>query len=140
MSEEESTVPAEWYAIAERDLGACKALLGDKDVFLPVAASLLQQAVEKYLKGYLISKGWPLRRIHQLDRLVADLTKFEPDFAEFMPACVKISAYYTEHRYTLHPASELTRSEVEESLKVASSLIARIQSRTGTPPASSAQS
>ena len=34
MNEEESTVPAEWYAISARDLGACKTLLGDKDVFL----------------------------------------------------------------------------------------------------------
>ena len=27
---------------------------------------LLQEAVERYLKGYLISHGWSLRRIHDL--------------------------------------------------------------------------
>ena len=130
MSGEESVVPAEWYVIAERDLGACKVLLGQDDRFLPVVASQLQQAVEKYLKGYLISKGWTLRRIHSLDRLLADLVALEPDFAEFMPACIKISAYYAEYRYSLRLPSPLSRAEVQESLAQAESLIARIQSRT----------
>lgn len=136
MSEEESLVPAEWYAIAERDLGACKVLLKAEDIFLPVAGALLQQAVEKYLKGYLISKGWALRHIHHLDRLLADLIKYESDFAEFTAACVKISEYYTEQRYSLRSSSKLARAEVEQSLTEAETLITRIKGRPSPSPES----
>jgi HEPN domain-containing protein len=64
MTENDSLIPAEWYEIAARDRGAAKALLKDRDEFLPVAGMLLQQAVEKYIKGYLLSKGWRLDRTH----------------------------------------------------------------------------
>ena len=41
MTENDSLIPAEWYEIAARDHGAAKALLKDRDEFLPVAGMLL---------------------------------------------------------------------------------------------------
>jgi len=34
------------------------------------AVELLQEALERYLKGFLIGKGWPLQRIHNLSTLL----------------------------------------------------------------------
>lgn len=120
---------AEWYTRAERNLGACKILLHENDSLLSVAAMQLQESVENYLKGYLISKSWALDRIRNLDRSLTDLATIEPDFAKFIPACAKINAY-AGYRYSLRLPSPLSRAEVEESLTQAEALIARIRSRT----------
>jgi HEPN domain-containing protein len=55
MPREESLYPAEWLRIAEKDLARAGRLLSIDD---PEAAGFfLQQAVEKFLKAYLLSKG-----------------------------------------------------------------------------------
>ncbi|HID62269.1 MAG TPA: HEPN domain-containing protein [Anaerolineae bacterium] len=68
MLPEESLYPADWLRIAEKDLGRVEHLLGVED---PEAAGFfLQQAVEKFLKAFLLSKGWELERIHDLEALL----------------------------------------------------------------------
>ncbi len=55
MRREESLYPADWIRIAEKDLRRVKRLLDDQD---PEGAGFhLQQAVEKFLKAFLLSKG-----------------------------------------------------------------------------------
>ncbi len=133
MTEEnDSLIPAEWYAIAARDHGAAKALLKDRDEFLPVAGMLLQQAVEKYLKGYLLSKGWKLARTHHLGQLLKALIGYEQDFAEIEDACLKITYLYVESRYPLRVATPISRADLEKLFAEAEPLIARIQSRASS--------
>jgi len=55
---------AEWYRIADSDLDRARRLVEDRD--WEGAGFNLQQAVEKFLKGYLISHDWELRRTHNL--------------------------------------------------------------------------
>ena len=130
MTEEnDSLIPAEWYAIAARDHGAAKALLKDRDEFLPVAGMLLQQAVEKYLKGYLLSQGWKLARTHHLGQLLKDLTGYDKDFAEFEDTCLKITYLYVESRYPLRVTTPIGRSDLEQLFAEAKPLIGRIRSR-----------
>ncbi len=47
------------------------------------AIELLQEATERFLKAYLISKGWKLRRTHDLSNLMAEAVAFDPYFARF---------------------------------------------------------
>jgi len=44
---------------------------------------LLQEASERYLKAYLLSRGWELRKIHDLGALVAEAVKLDPRFTTF---------------------------------------------------------
>lgn len=64
MPPEESSYPRDWFVIAERDLGRVDRCLRDRDA--EAAGFFLQQALEKFLKAFLLSKGWRLRRIHDL--------------------------------------------------------------------------
>jgi len=129
IEENDSLVPAEWYTIAARDHGAAKALLKDRDEFLPVAGMLLQQTVEKYLKGYLLSKGWKLARTHHLGQLLKALIGHEKDFDEFEDACLKITYLYVESRYPLRVTTPIGRADLEQLFAEAEPLIARILSR-----------
>jgi len=66
MPAPDSLIPSEWFAKAEEDIRAAELLLVHGGP-LGIAAFLTQQAVEKYLKGYLLSTGWPFERIHDLE-------------------------------------------------------------------------
>lgn len=70
MVPKESIYFQDWFKIGEKDLNRAKKLLEWSD--LEGAGFNIQQAVEKYLKGFLLSKGWKLRRIHNLETLLDD--------------------------------------------------------------------
>ena len=131
MTSNESLIPGEWYKIADRDLRAAQLLLTEPDDFHGIAGMLLQQALEKYLKGYLLSKGWKLVRIHDLGRLLKDLVSYEPDFQEYAEACLRITDFYLEDRYPLHSEKPIQRAELEALASQAEALIGRIRQRSG---------
>lgn len=111
---QESLYPSDWFRYGKKDLRRVRYMLDMND---PEAAGFfLQQALEKYLKGYLLAKGWRLKKIHQLDVLLNDAIKFEPLFDEYRSHLIKITEYYIEERYPYVVESELTIEEVKESL------------------------
>ena len=71
MPKADSTLPADWFILGDMDIQAARILLTQNGPF-PVVAFHIHQAIEKYLKGYLLSTGWPLRRIHDLETLVQE--------------------------------------------------------------------
>jgi HEPN domain-containing protein len=100
MPREESLYPADWLRIAEKDLGRVVHLL---NVYDPDAAGFyLQQAVEKYLKAFLLSKGWRLERIHDLETLLNDAVTYAPILEPFRPVCQKITAFYFVEQQARH--------------------------------------
>lgn len=70
MPPEESRYPQSWLRIAEKDWNRVDHLLKLQEA--SAAGFFLQQAVEKFLKAYLLSKGWELKRIHDLEILIND--------------------------------------------------------------------
>jgi len=126
MRREESRYPQDWFRIGERELRRAENLLGIGD--LEGAGFNIQQAVEKYLKGYLLGHGWALRRIHDLETLLNEAVALDPRLDEFREACRKMTQYYVEERYPFTVSSELTRAEVEESLAAAKQMIERLRS------------
>ena len=130
MNENDSLNPLDWYTVGKRDLKAARSLLHDDEEVLAVAGLLLQQSLEKYLKGYLLSKGWSLHRTHDLGLLLKSLIEYESDFSEFSDECLKITDFYTENRYPLYVTSPVERSELEKLFPAAEKLIERIESRS----------
>jgi len=84
---------------------------------------LLQQSVEKYIKGYMIAQGKPLKRTHDLGELLVEILPDSPKLAQFDRTFIKITEYYTEQRYPPLVASVLTREEVLQSLTEAEAFI-----------------
>ena len=115
MAREESLYPADWLRIAEKDLRRVRRLLADHDP--EMAGFCLQQAIEKFLKAFLLSKGWQLRRIHNLDALLDDATTYDGSLEKFRDACQKITAFYFVERYPFVVESGVTEKDVRTSLK-----------------------
>ena len=125
MQPEESQYPEDWFRIGNKELERAKNLFNLSD--LEGAGFNIQQAVEKYLKGYLLSKGWKLKKIHDLEPLLNEAIPHDPSFEEFRAACLKVTEYYVEERYPLTVVSELTKEEMRESLSTAEKLINKIK-------------
>jgi len=63
------TNPNHWFLLAKERLDAADALYEVRGACYS-AVELLQEAVERYLKGFMVAKGWPLRKIHNLSTLL----------------------------------------------------------------------
>ena len=125
MKHEESHYPKDWFRIGDKELKRAQNLLSLEDV--EGTGFNIQQAVEKYLKGYLLSQGWELRRIHNLETLINEAIVYNPFFEKYRLPCRKITEYYVEERYPMIVSSELTKEEIEESLAIAERLIEKIR-------------
>ncbi len=125
MPDKESFIPKDWFKKAEEDLKGAEILLRENS--LGIAGSLLQQAAEKYLKGFLLSRGWQLKRIHDLVDLLNEVVTYDKSFDIYRSTCQQITEYYTEERYPFLDTSELTREEIETALNEVKSLRDKIR-------------
>ncbi len=122
MGESLQSAAEAWFKRAEEDVRVARHLLEQGFGHL-TAASLLQQAVERYLKGYLLSTGWALKKTHDLEQLITEAIARDPDFRPYLEICRLLTEYYTETRYPPIDYSDLTPEEVAASLSEAERLI-----------------
>lgn len=87
----------EWLGIARRDWRRLHVMLADLDA--SGAGFYLQQSLQKYLKGFLIAKGWRLKKIHALQALLDDVEQYQADVGRFRGLCERVSGYYVLERY-----------------------------------------
>ncbi|MBI4679230.1 MAG: HEPN domain-containing protein [Elusimicrobia bacterium] len=111
MTHENSIYPKDWIGKAEKDWRRVRLLLDGGDV--EGAAFHLHQALEKFLKGYLLAKGWKLRRIHDLEVLLKEAVRYEPEWIKYEALCQRAKFFYLE-RYPLMTSSTLDRAMVDE--------------------------
>jgi len=127
MPPEESSYPDDWLRIARRDLRRAQNLLSMND---PEAAGFyLQQAIEKFLKAYLLFSGWRLKRIHDLEILLDDALGFDPGLEEFRTLCIQVAGYYMAERYPFVLQPGVEEEDVRQSLAEADKLIGRLEAQ-----------
>jgi HEPN domain-containing protein len=131
MPSPDSLIPSEWFAKAEEDIHAAELLLAH-DGPLGIAAFLVQQSVEKYLKGYLLYVGWPFERIHDLETLIEEASARDEEFTPFLATCQRITEYYIEGRYPIGLTSALTRDEIATALEDARRLAMLVRDKGGS--------
>ena len=119
----------DWYLHGGRDLQSAKILLKSKGSSENIAF-FLQQAAEKYLKGYLIKQGWKLKKIHDLEVLLSEASRHNESFKAYLDSARLMSAAYIESRYPLGPPKEYSIELVSEWLEQTETLIALIKIET----------
>jgi HEPN domain-containing protein len=117
----DSTIPIEWLAQGDLDIQAAEILLAQSGP-LPVVAFHLQQALEKYLKGFLLFNNRPLQRIHDLEILIQQVIAEDDDFASYLAPCQRITEYYIEARYPVGIATRFSRSLLQSDLQITRTL------------------
>ncbi|MBI2907923.1 MAG: HEPN domain-containing protein [Chloroflexi bacterium] len=129
-SPDRKTIAAEWFDRGDHDIDSAK-LLFQQGGHTDTIAVLIQQAVEKYLKGYLLARSWKLRRIHDLEALVTEAENHENGFASFLDFARELSAFYFQARYPPGPPRPYPREQVADVLMKAEALIKKIKEAAG---------
>lgn len=125
MQNKDSAYYKDWFVKAEQDWKRMEILLGADDT--EGAGFYIQQSLEKYLKGFLISKGWKLQRIHDLEKLLNIAIKYYPQFETYRPICEQITEYYTNSCYPIFSNYTPTSEEIVELKKISIKLVKKLK-------------
>lgn len=115
----------EWLERGKHDLETAR-LLSDKKGHPDAVLFHIHQAVEKYLKGFLIRKGWKLKKIHDLETLLTYAIDFDKNFKRYLDLGRKLTAFYYESRYPPGPLTPYSVSKIKEILEEAEELMEKI--------------
>jgi HEPN domain-containing protein len=119
-----SGIPEEWKQVARKDWDRIQRSLRDGDA--EAAGYFLQQSLEKYLKAFLVQRGWHLRKIHVLHELLSEAVKHQAALESFRPLCERVSGYYVIDRYPPLAPSGITCDEVGQDRERARILVLRM--------------
>jgi HEPN domain-containing protein len=130
-AEGRSRLVDEWYSFAREDLGAAREL-AHRGSFHHQACLLCQQSAEKYLKAYLLSKGWELVRTHELSQLAAECCMYDNTFQSLYPPCELLNKYVVAARYPGDlPFESTTGDDVRAALEAADEIEQFILNKRG---------
>ena len=103
----------EWVERGDSDFEAAKLLAPEKGLENQTGFHC-QQAIEKWLKAYLIKQGEELRKIHDLTALVLDCEKHDSEFQKLEALVEGITDFAVEFRY---PGESADSEDVQEALE-----------------------
>ena len=100
----DETNPHDWFLLAGERLRGADAVRQTCGASSS-AVELLQEAVERYLKGFLLGNGWSLQRIHNLSTLLDAAIAVDARFKSFADLCEALTAQFWAQHY---PGGDLT--------------------------------
>ena len=118
----------EWFSKGQKDIDDAQFLLKNNRALENIAYHV-QQAAEKYLKGFLIYNGWKLERIHDLVKLLEEAIKIDKSFNRFAAPMRKITNFYIESRYPTGYEVEYTKQELKKAIKESKNIINLIKKK-----------
>lgn len=74
--------PADWFSFASERIHSAD-VLHRHEGLTGTGVEALQEGVERYLKGYLVAKGWKLIKTHDLAVLLKQAKQFDRDFSAY---------------------------------------------------------
>lgn len=107
-----------WVGRGECDVRSAQLLI-HADFPVPESACFhAQQAAEKVIKAFLVSRMCPFARTHNLGVLLREAIKMEPAFFSLQDDCDFLTPYAVETRYP----GEIGKVEPEEGLRSIASM------------------
>lgn len=90
--------PHDWFLLAADRLRITDLAYQHEGVTFS-GVELLQEAVERHLKGYLVAQRWQLERTHDLGRLIEAAGHFDARFSGYTVLAEKLTDRYWDQRY-----------------------------------------
>jgi HEPN domain-containing protein len=119
MTEAEKKHLEQWIEKAEHDLIAAKLIIEHQPLILDIACFHCQQAVEKYLKTFLVFKKEEFPRTHNLDLLIQSCITHSQNFASI--DLKNLEDFAVRGRYP-HDFLQPEAAETGEFLQIAESV------------------
>lgn len=118
----------EWLSKGQKDMDDAEFLFKNNRAEENISFHI-QQAAEKYLKGFLIYHSWKLEKIHDLVKLLEEAIKIDKSFNQFSKPLRKITNFYFESRYPVGYKMEYTKQELKDSINQTKNLIKLIKKK-----------
>ena len=107
-----------WIKKAERDLLTAKHELSFPDAVTESICFHCQQAVEKFLKAYLVFLGIPFTKTHDIGELITKCENKDKEIPAFKEEADKLTDYAIDVRYP-EELFQPTLEEAKEALEIA---------------------
>jgi len=107
-----------WVLKAEKDLISAKHELSFSDAVTETVCFHCQQAVEKYLKAYLVFLGISFTKTHEIGELITKCESTDSEISVLKEKADKLTDYAVEVRYP-EDEFEPTLEEAKESFDIA---------------------
>ncbi len=107
-----------WIEKADHDLGTAQITFIYIPKFHDTITFHCQQAVEKYLKSYLLFLNIPFKRTHELTYLLGLISKKENVTSEIYDKAAELEDFAIEIRYP-DTVIELTDQDIERAMHIA---------------------
>ena len=120
-----SKIVEEWTERAKHDLEAGRVLLRYES-YSDIVLFHAHQAIEKCLKGFLIHHGWKLKKIHDLETLLAEASDFDRTIGDYLDLGRRLTAFYYIERYPSGPVPLYSAEETRRLYNRGSALIQHI--------------
>jgi HEPN domain-containing protein len=131
----------EWFYLADADIDSAKLLKSYRPQHREIICYHCEQAVEKYLKGYLQSKDIMPPQIHDLEKVCALCSETDIRFDTIVKECIYLTQFATQLRYPHEiPITEynvtkaLADAETVSRLEPLLELRAKLVENSTTPP------
>ncbi|HCE59006.1 MAG TPA: DNA-binding protein [Prolixibacteraceae bacterium] len=111
----------QWIIKGDHDLGTAKVTYMHIPEYLDTVTFHCQQAVEKYLKAFLIYQSATFRFTHDLVYLIDLITQKDSDFESYYDIVSEMQGYAVEVRYP-NEIVFLSKEKVEYSILVAKNI------------------
>ena len=119
MNEDVKDYIGKWLVKAEHDLLNAQTVIEYNPLILDTACFHCQQAVEKYLKAFLVYKGVIVERTHNLNFLLDVCSQHDNDFSTIETK--NLNDFGVEIRYPdnfLSPSMEETKEYLQIALEI----------------------
>jgi HEPN domain-containing protein len=117
-----------WLRYAEGDLTVAEHEMQRPSPIYHTVCFLCQSAAEKFLKGFLISRGWTLEKTHDLIQLLAWCADYDAELAGMIAEGALLNEYIVAGRYPSDIASEqIGAAEAREALDACQRIRARVR-------------
>lgn len=112
--------------MAKQDMRSAK-ILFEHDADNGIVCFHCQQAIEKYLKGFLIRITGELQEGHNLVKLCKKSIAYDKALNEFIKDMAFVNTYYIETRYPAEDPLLVSKEDAEECIKIAVKVIDKIE-------------
>ena len=109
----------EWLKKGDSDLRSAEILIKEEHPPTDIACFHCQQAVEKYLKGYLTLQKIDFLKSHDLDYLLKLCKDSDSKFADYEDAVLVLNKYGIEPRYPADIPVYYSVEEAKAAIKLA---------------------
>ena len=118
-----------WIKKGEKDLLTAEHELSFPDAVTESVCFHCQQAVEKFLKAYLVHLGMPFTKTHEIGELITKCENKDKEISVFKEEADKLTDYAINVRYPeelLEPTSEEAKEAFEIAKRIRGFVLNRI--------------